>query len=96
MTVIWTESAKVSYREILLYLKRRWTKTEYDNFKNRTTQLLKNVCVQPKAFSVYERNSNIRKAILLDVITLYYTQQDDKIYLLLFWDNRRNPKDLKL
>ena len=43
MEVIWTQLAKITYREVLENLKKRWTKKQLKDFRNLTNELLEKI-----------------------------------------------------
>jgi plasmid stabilization system protein ParE len=94
--ISWTSHAERSYNDILDYLIENWTDKEYVRFTERTRQLLKSIQNNPLSFQESDQYPNTRRAILLNIIVLYYNIDDDKMNLLLFWDARRNPDSLKL
>jgi plasmid stabilization system protein ParE len=94
--IFWTVNAERSYNDVLDYLVKNWTNKEYKRFTERTRQLLSILQNNPNSFQKSDKYPNVRRAILLDMISLYYSVEKTAIHLLFFWDNRRNPDSLNL
>ena len=78
----------------LSYLKNNWPKISLLNFldkEEKTINLIKN---NPDFFPLWKENLNIRKAIIVKQITLFYEVKNNIIEILLFWNNYQNPKKL--
>ncbi len=94
--IFWTINAERSFNDLIDYLIKNWTNREYQKFIERTQELLTHIRNNPFSFQESDKYQNVRRAVLTNIISVYYYPNDDGIYLLFFWDNRRNPKDLKL
>ena len=94
--VLWTVNAERSYNDVLDYLIKNWTDKEYLKFTERTRQLLKSIQLHPFSFQKSDKYPNYRRAILVEMISVYYSVDDNRINLLMFWNNRRNPESLNL
>lgn len=91
-----TAAAELSYYKTLDYLQVNWSNTEHQNFEEQVQRILTTIVNHPFAYPATESNKVIRKAVILNVISMYYRVYDDSIEVLLFWDNRRNPEALSL
>ena len=94
--IFWTINAERSFNDLIDYLIKNWTNREYQKFIERTQELLTHIRNNPFSFQESDKYQNVRRAVLTNIISVYYYPNDDGIYLLFFWDNRCNPKDLKL
>jgi len=98
MRVVWSARAKITYFDILDYLENNWTKKELIRFNQRTEIILKAITKNPGIFPVSSKHKKIRKAVIDKNNSCFYKidSYNKKIYLLTFFDNRRNPEKLTL
>ena len=97
MDVIWSARAKITFFNVLDYLDKNWTKREILQFHERTEIIIQAIRKNPGIFPVSAKHRKIRKAIVDKNNSFFYTVDlyNKKIYLLTFFDNRQNPKNLK-
>ncbi len=97
MTIIWTEKALKSYFKVADYLQEEWGGSVVDNFTVKVQQLILQIGKMPNMFEVSKKYKNVRKGFITEHNTLYYRVKPGKkeIELLIFWDNRQDPKKLK-
>ena len=91
-----SRNAQISLDEIIEYTKNNWGKSELHGLKKRIQNLFNVLQSNPCAFKIHENNNRIRKAMLLDDISVFYEINDNTVDVLLFWHNSRNPENLKL
>lgn len=98
MEVIWSARAKTTFFSILSYLNDNWTKKEIIQFNNKTESVLHAIKKHPKMFPASNQHQNIRRAVIDKNNSLFYIADEhkQKIHLLTFFDNRQDPKKLKL
>lgn len=91
MKIIITENAEKSYNEIIS----KYSEIKATRFAEETIFVL----------DIIERNNNIgsrhkktpyRKFLVSDQVYLFYRIDTEIIYVVLFWDNKRNPLDLEI
>jgi len=51
---------------------------------------------KPKSFPTTKRKQNIRRAVLTKHNSIYYKIEKDSIQLIAIFDNRQDPKKLKV
>ena len=98
MEIIWSARAKITFFKVLDYLEKNWSQKEIIQFYNRTEIVLRTIQMNPGIFPVSHRYKQLRRA-LIDKNNSFFYQVDsytNKIYLLTFFDNRQNPKNLKI
>ena len=93
-TIFWSTEAELSYLKILEYLEEKWTEREIDRFINRTDEVIDYIINNP--FQYQRIKNNIHKAVLNRQVSLFYKIDESTVFLQFFWDNRRDPKKLKL
>lgn len=91
-----SKTAQLSFDEIIAYTRKEWGQTEFKRLKKRVKDLIEIIQSNPYAFKIHDDNCQIRKAILLDDISVFFKVNDTTIDILLFWHNSRNPEGLKL
>ncbi|PQJ80275.1 hypothetical protein [Polaribacter porphyrae] len=96
MNVIWTPSAELSYAKELKKISDKWTITQIINFMDLVDNFvdkLESGIIQGKI----SEKTNMRSFVISKQTTLYFDIFEDTqtIELLLFWNNKDNPKDLK-
>ena len=94
--VIWTPTAELSYSLALEEIYKRWTITEVINFMELVDDFVKKLAagiIQGKI----SKKTNLRSFVISKQTTLYfdYFEAPKRIELLLFWNNRKDPKTLK-
>jgi plasmid stabilization system protein ParE len=96
--VIWSSKAKMTYFGVLSYLEKNWAKKEIIQFTQRTEIVLRAIKKNPGIFPRSLKQKEIRKAIVDKNNSFFYQVDHDqeKIYLLTFFDNRQDPDRLKL
>lgn len=95
MVIIWTTEAKEDYWNNIDYLLEQFPIEVAERFVQKVddlTQQLKNKNVTFKPTS----RKNIYQITVVKQITLFYLVNDQKISLLRFWNNKKDPKSLKL
>lgn len=97
MKVLWTPTARITYLKIIEYLEENWTSNEILRFNSKTEKTIKQIQKNPGLFIALNKDQNIRKGFIVKQISLVYrvVAEKDEIHLITFWDNRRNPGDLK-
>lgn len=93
--IIWSPLAKSSYYNILIYLEDNWTIKESETFIHRTEEVLNQICINPLLYP-FSKESSVHKCVIVKQISLYYRIKSTSIELLIFWDNRQDPKKLYL
>lgn len=96
MQIIWSARSKKTLESIRLHIRTRFTVKEEMEFLNQVIQTIRSIDNFPKGFPECDKPKSARKAIIHPHSTLFYRIKNKKrIELLLFWDNRNNPKKIK-
>ncbi|WP_298515780.1 hypothetical protein [uncultured Kordia sp.] len=96
MNVIWTPTAELSYAKELDKISKKWSISEIINFMNLVDNFVKKLesgIIEGKV----SQKTNLRSFVISKQTTLYFDVFEDTqtIELLLFWNNKDNPKELK-
>ena len=95
MKIEWTFASKNDYWQNIEYLENDWSEKEVFNFINEVDFSLK---LLSKENVIYNKSEfpNVYKMILIKQITLYYSIENETIYLLRFWNNYQDLSNFKL
>ncbi len=96
-TIYWTNQALANVTSIVDYIKSKWTQKEFDNFLDEVERITKAIEHNPKLFRVSAKRKNMHLALITKHNMMIYQLQPNKkqINILLVWDTRQNPKQLK-
>ena len=90
MEIIWSLTAKTSFKSNVKYLKEEWSAKEIVKFTEEVYKKLELLAVNPN-MGRYDEELRCKKFVLTKQITLLYLIEDDIIYLLRFWNNYQKP-----
>ncbi len=98
MKITWTPRAMHSFLGIIDFINAKWTKKEVQNFVDQTEKLIGQISENPEMFVASGKRKNVRKGFVNELVSLFYKDYSRKkeIELLRFWDNRQDPKRLKI
>jgi plasmid stabilization system protein ParE len=88
--IIWTPEAEKSLQGILIYLQEYWGKREVQKFIERVVIVSNHIKQHPLAYRSAGRK-DIREALVTKHNLLLYRVRGETIYVLYFWDTRKNP-----
>lgn len=93
----WSDEAIETFDNNIQFLHEQQTDREIINFVKTTNEKIGNIGMNPKIYKRSEKDPTIRKCGINKNISLFFKYFPDKqeVILLSFWNNRRNPKDLK-
>ena len=94
--ITWSPSSKNSYFEILDYLDIAWGTKERNNFIARTEEVIYLISTNPFLYPPSKIKANIHRCVVAKQVNLFYQINQNHIELLLFWDNRKDPKKLEI
>lgn len=90
-SIIWSPTARLSYYSILEYLGENWSFREIEAFIDRTEAVINHICDNPLLYP-YSKEGDIHRCVVVKQISLFYRIKEKNIELLVFWDNRQDPK----
>lgn len=94
--IIWSDEALHGLNQILNYLEENWTPKEIKKFAKLLDKKLNLISNNPDLFQVSKKSNNIRKSVISKQTSLFYKVENDTIYLITLFDNRKDPKSLKI
>lgn len=95
-TLRWTERAANDYEKLISYLIEKWgieiTLDVVHDFERTFSQLEK----FPEHYPVFLKKKNIRRCVASPQTSIYFIADKGTVEILTLFDNRQNPKKLKL
>ncbi|GGG37600.1 type II toxin-antitoxin system RelE/ParE family toxin [Bizionia arctica] len=96
MQTVWTKQAEDSFNTTIDYLLKVWTVKEAENFIELVENIILKIEVNPKLFKVSIFDKESREAIITKHTSMFYRLlNNNTIEIEYFWNNYRNPKNLK-
>ena len=95
MKIFWTSLAERTYHDNLQYLEEDWPESVVRNFISRVEEILALLKVDPEIFRLWDINGVARIALINKHTSLFYSYDGENIFILLFWNHKRNPHILK-
>ena len=88
--IIWTPEAEKTNDLIIDYLEKNWSKKEVVAFIEKVNSIVLHISLHPLAYRSAGKE-DAREAVITKHNLLLYRITSNKIYLLYFWDTRKNP-----
>lgn len=95
LAVKWSEEARTTFEQVLDWIRNKWSEKEALNFISKTEKIVQLISLQPHLFSA-SKHKYIRRAIITRQTSLIYIVLNSEVYLITFWDNRKDSVKLKL
>lgn len=92
----WTSRAEKSYGDQLEYLFNKWGNTSTVNFMNLTEKVLEHISETPRMYHCHDKKENLHRCVLNKQVSLYYKVEQDTVFLVVFWPNRRDKVNMGL
>ena len=92
--ILISRRATVSLEEILDYTLSNFGNTVRNKLLDKIEKTIYTVSIHPLLFS--EIKPTIHRVLIINEISMFYQVKEKTIRILLFWNNRQNPKQLKL
>lgn len=88
--VVWSPEAEKDFDSIVEYLINKWGNDVATDFANEADRIIQLVTVMPDLFPFDDTNI-VRKAVVVEQISIMYRHRNSIIEIVRFWDNRQNP-----
>ena len=95
MKIEWTFASKNDYWKNIEYLENHWTEKEVLNFIEEVDYSL-NLLAKDNVIFTKSDYTNVYKMVIIKQITIYYSIENETIYLLRFWNNYQDLSNFKL
>jgi hypothetical protein len=89
-----TNAAKKSYEEVINYLEIHWSQREVNHLISRTELVPKLIVHNPGMYP--EITDAIHRCVLTKHNSLFSKIGNNTVIMLACWDNRKDPKQLKV
>ncbi|MEM9547485.1 MAG: type II toxin-antitoxin system RelE/ParE family toxin [Bacteroidota bacterium] len=93
--VVLSKTAEIKLDNLLTHLKTNWSENVKLRFISKLEHRLNIVRQKPEAFPKSEIKKGLFKCVITRQTTMYYTFDENVIYILTFFDNRQDPSILK-
>lgn len=95
MKIEWTLASKNDYWQNIEYLENHWSEKEVLNFINEIDYSL-NLLAKGNVIFTNSDYPDVYKMVIIKQITIYYSIENETIYLLRFWNNYQDLSNFKL
>jgi plasmid stabilization system protein ParE len=92
LKIVWSKRAILRFDHIVSFLVSEWGEKSAKDFIIKVFDFLDTLSEFPEIGSLENKEKNIRGFTILKQVNLYYRIKDDAIILIIFFDNRQNPK----
>jgi len=93
--IFWSEPAKSQLQSTIEFLVENWTEKELQRFFQALEHTIDLISQNPELFQSAEQ-TQVRRAIILKLNTLFYRVNNDTVEILSFFSNRQGPKKIKI
>jgi plasmid stabilization system protein ParE len=76
------------------YLYKEFNEREVLKLQNAIDAFLELIIENPYSFQLAENSTEVRKLVIMKYNTMYFSIDDDIIYILSFFSNRQNPEKI--
>ena len=91
--IYWKSLSEITFSEEMLFILSKSNQSEVDKFAFLVDENLKRIALNP---FIGKPVKSIYKVVISKQTTLYYKviESENRIELLIFWNNQKNPADL--
>ena len=93
MRISWTQTAVESFSAITDYIFERFSAKEVNDFIIKSEERI-DLIVHNNSIGLQYKKTIYRQILIAEQTYLFYRMESDVIYLLVFWNNAKNPLDL--
>ncbi len=93
--VVWSKRAMTDLKDIIHYLESNWSEKEISHFFRKLDSQITVIQNQPHAFPA-TKNKNLRRSVLSEQTTIYYSISQDTVRIVALFDTRQSPEKLNL
>src|SRR5690606_6626486 len=96
MEVFWHHKAYTSLDKNIDYLKKEWTQNEVAQFLDKVEVAIELVLKNNELGVIFEDIPTLRKILITKEIYMFYEVDNERLYIVLFWNNYQNPDNLQM
>ncbi|MBI2968167.1 MAG: type II toxin-antitoxin system RelE/ParE family toxin [Bacteroidetes bacterium] len=94
--IVWSNEARDNLSQIIDYFEEKWTERELKKFFQRLEKIINLISQNPRLFMLTKKRKNVRRCVLSKQTSIYYKFDSERIFIITLFDNRQNPKSLKI
>ncbi len=95
-SIDWSDEASDNLDSIIDYLQNKWTDREIRKFFKKLDKRIDLISKNPLLFPEVDLTTNIRRSVLTEQTTIYYEIKIDMVVILSLFDNRKDPKSIRI
>lgn len=95
MKIEWTLLSRNDYWQNIEYLEKFWSKKEVSNFIKEVDYSI-NLVTNNNIIFTKSDYPNVYKLLIIKQITLFYSIENETVYLLRFWNNYQDLSNFKI
>lgn len=96
MKIVWNQNALDSLDRNIIFLKKKWTTKDVENFLDIVDEKIKLLKTFPEIGRICDFKPLLRQLVITKHITLFYEIETEIIYLHLFWLNFNDNSELQM
>jgi len=94
--VVFSKSASYRIDELLHYLESEWSVKVKQNFIQKLDNAVLQICKYPLSAEKSNLKSGLHRLVITKQTTLYYTHNEERVFIVAIFDTRQNPNKLKI
>ncbi len=94
--IVFSERASKELTSILEYLEDEWSAKTSIDFTNMLNEKLIHIITNPYLYPPFKNKKQIRRCVVNKQVSAFYRIKNSDIQIITFFDNRSNPKKLRL
>ncbi len=96
LKIVWSRTASFKFDLIVTYLLNDWDEKTAKEFIGKVFDFLDILTDFPEIGSLENKEKNIRGFTIVKQVNLFYRIKENRIILIIFFNNRQNPGKKKL
>lgn len=88
MKIVWSDTAKLTYSNLVNFIIDQWGVLVVEDFENRVNSLLELITKNNQLCPIFNENTKLRKCVFHPNASLYYVLEKDKVVIIAIIDNR--------
>ena len=86
-----TPESSITYLSVVTQLQERWGEKFVLRFEAKVKKSIKTISFNPYLYAVADEALQLRRCILHKNCSMLYRIYDEKVVIVVFWDNRQDP-----
>jgi len=94
--IVFSERALGELTSILEYLESEWSFRISNEFTKILDEKINNIRSNPYLYPPFKNKIQLRRCVVTKQVSMFYSINNSEIQIITLFDNRKNPKKLKL